>query len=180
MVVSKLRAHTALEYDRRHYKAAKALVVIIPLLGFTYMLTLVGPTKEESPLGFLVFNTVRAALLSSQGAVISLPYCFLNAEVQAAIKLHWDRWWMVRTVGMESQSARTSLGHSIHQAERSFHGNDWKVIDRRHSIQEEECKLTNQEEVCRVTSIGQEHRLVTLEQTVQGKEWGVTAIGQSL
>ena len=32
-MVSKLRAQTVMEYDRKHWKAAKALIVVIPLLG---------------------------------------------------------------------------------------------------------------------------------------------------
>ena len=79
--MSKLRSRTALDHDRRHYKAAKALVIVIPLLGFTYLLTLMGPSEEESFLAFTIFQAVRAALLSTQGAVITLPYCFLNTEV---------------------------------------------------------------------------------------------------
>jgi hypothetical protein len=43
IVVSKLHSRTAMDHDRRHYKAAKALVIVIPLLGFTYLLTLAGP-----------------------------------------------------------------------------------------------------------------------------------------
>ena len=31
-----------------------------------------------------------------QGFVISLPYCFLNSEVQGVVKNHWSRWRMVR------------------------------------------------------------------------------------
>ena len=36
-----------MDHDRRHLKAAKALVIVIPVLGFTYLLTLTGPTEES-------------------------------------------------------------------------------------------------------------------------------------
>jgi hypothetical protein len=36
IVISKLRAQTVMEYDYKHWKAAKALIVVIPLLGNTY------------------------------------------------------------------------------------------------------------------------------------------------
>ena len=36
-------------------------------------------------------------IMSFQGFVISLPYCFLNSEVQGVVKSHWSRWRMVRT-----------------------------------------------------------------------------------
>ena len=35
---------------------------------------------------------------SAQGLVISLPYCYLNSEVQGVIKTRWQRWKMVRNV----------------------------------------------------------------------------------
>ena len=28
--------------------------------------------------------------------MITLPYCFCNTEVRAVVKLHWDRWKLVR------------------------------------------------------------------------------------
>ena len=112
IVISKLKSQTALDHDRRHYKAAKALFIVIPLLGFTYLLTLMGPSKEDSLIAYTIFQSMRAVLLSTQGAVITLPYCYLNSEVQWVIKCHWERWKMVRNVEFECQSTRTSLAHS--------------------------------------------------------------------
>ena len=34
-----------MDHDRRHLKAAKALVIVIPLFGFTYILTFIGPDE---------------------------------------------------------------------------------------------------------------------------------------
>ena len=45
IVLSKLRSQTAMDHDRRHLKAAKALVIVIPLFGFTYILTFIGPDE---------------------------------------------------------------------------------------------------------------------------------------
>ena len=45
IVLSKLHSQTAMDHDRRHLKAAKALVIITPLFGLTYLLTLMGPDK---------------------------------------------------------------------------------------------------------------------------------------
>ena len=103
-----------MDYDRRHFKAAKALVIVIPLLGFTYLLTFIGPSKESNPLAYTIFQSVRAVLLSTQGAVITLPYCYLNSEVQGVIKTRWQRWKMVRNVEYASQcqSTRTSVATS--------------------------------------------------------------------
>ena len=103
-----------MDHDRRHFKAAKALVIVIPLLGFTYLLTFIGPNKESNPLAYTIFQSVRAVLLSTQGAVITLPYCYLNSEVQGVIKTRWRRWQMVRNVEYAStcQSTRTSVATS--------------------------------------------------------------------
>ena len=110
-MVSKLHSQTAIDLDRRHYLAAKALVIIMPVLGLTYMLTLLGPSARDSPTAYTIFQAVRAALLSSQGAVITLPYCYLNTEVQGILIMHWNRWKTVRMVEYEYQSsARTSTG----------------------------------------------------------------------
>jgi len=132
IVVSKLRARTAMDHDRRHYKAAKALVVVIPLFGFTYLLTLMGPSKESNPLAYTIFQSVRAVLLSTQGAVITLPYCYLNSEVQGVIKCHWERWKMVRNVEFECQSTRTSLAHSsIYYAQDSGNSSKLKILTQK-------------------------------------------------
>ena len=36
--------------------------------------------------------------LRSHGLVITLPFCFLNTEVQAVVRTHWRRWLMVSLV----------------------------------------------------------------------------------
>ena len=41
--------------------------------------------------------TLLMIVSTHQGFVISLPYCFLNSEVQGVVKNHWSRWRMVRT-----------------------------------------------------------------------------------
>jgi len=103
-----------MDHDRRHWKAAKALIFVMPLLGVGHILTLVVKPAVASfgaPIAVMVFNAAEAVIVSSQGFVISLPYCFLNSEVQGVVRSHWRRWWMVRTVGRSSLS-RNSLGTS--------------------------------------------------------------------
>merc|ERR1719468_458942 len=114
IVLSKLRSQIALDHDRRHLKAAKALTAIIPLFGFNYFLTLVGPDPEESEFWYMVFQIGRSVLISLQGAIITLPYCFLNSEVRGVLSLHWSRWLLVRSVGAraEFQTTVTGLGQS--------------------------------------------------------------------
>jgi len=117
IVVSKLRERTALDHDRRHLKAAKALILVMTLLGFGFVITLVvRPSVEamEVPLAIAIFRAIEAVIISSHGLVITLPFCFLNTEVQAVVRTHWRRWKMVRNVGKSSggklinSSCRTS------------------------------------------------------------------------
>ena len=87
----------------------------MPLLGVGYVMTLVvRPTVRSFgvPLMVAVADAMEAVIVSTQvilqimsmmimsthqGFVISLPYCFLNSEVQGVVKNHWSRWRMVRT-----------------------------------------------------------------------------------
>ena len=43
---------------------------------------------------FFFFKIFTVSSLS-HGLVITLPFCFLNTEVQAVVKTHWRRWRMV-------------------------------------------------------------------------------------
>ena len=118
MVIGKLRsdATTAAE-SHHHMKAAKALLVIIPLLGITYLITLIPPPDD---LGYLIFQHARAVLLSTQGFVITLPYCFLNTEARTVLKHNWERWKANRLIGNDNNSSRDthSTRNSISMAER--------------------------------------------------------------
>lgn len=63
-------------------KAAKALAVLIPLLGVTYVLVIVGPTEGNAS---LYFDHVRALMLSSQvSGVMASDQCAVLAWRGAA------------------------------------------------------------------------------------------------
>jgi len=118
IVVSKLHFQNSLDFDRRHIRAVKALVIVIPVLGFTYILTLLGPSARDTPIAYTIFQAVRAALLSTQGAVITLPYCYLNTEVKGILTIRWKRWKMIRILESECQpSSRNTLDTQIYQRE---------------------------------------------------------------
>ena len=90
--------------DHQNWKAAKALLVIIPLLGITYIITILGPS-DASSLSHSLFEHLRALLLSTQGFTVTLPYCFLNTEVRGILRHHWNRSLSQRQVGNRSASA---------------------------------------------------------------------------
>ena len=90
----------------------QALIFVMPLLGVGYVMTLVvRPTVRSIgvPLLVAVSDAMEAVITSTQGFVISLPYCFLNSEVQGVVRSHWSRWWMVRTVGKNQGTKADSL-----------------------------------------------------------------------
>ena len=91
VVVYQLGIDTS-ETVKRQLKAAKALLAIMPLLGTTFVITM-GMTKivHEHTIGWVIFVHARAFLLSAQGFLITLPYCFLNTEVRTILRQRWDR-----------------------------------------------------------------------------------------
>ena len=62
-----------MDHDRRHLKAAKALVIVIPLFGFTYILTFIGPDEVSST--FQNFqNLTRSPCSCSESTPWATPY----------------------------------------------------------------------------------------------------------
>lgn len=62
VLITKLRSANTLE-TRQYRKATKALLVLIPLLGITYLVVMAGPTTG---VGSYIFAVARAILLSTQ------------------------------------------------------------------------------------------------------------------
>lgn len=62
VLITKLRSANTVE-TQQYRKAAKALLVLIPLLGVTYILVIAGPTEGHVA---NMFTYARAILLSSQ------------------------------------------------------------------------------------------------------------------
>ena len=60
-----------------------------PLIGPLSYKAPEKPTTEQA-------NKTEYVILLYIGAVITLPYCFCNTEVRAVVKLHWNRWKLVR------------------------------------------------------------------------------------
>lgn len=62
VLITKLRSANTVE-TRQYRKASKALLVLIPLLGITYLVILKGPSEG---VGSHIFAVIRAFLISSQ------------------------------------------------------------------------------------------------------------------
>ncbi|XP_075924254.1 corticotropin-releasing factor receptor 2-like isoform X1 [Petromyzon marinus] len=90
ILMTKLRASTTSETIQYSRKAVKATLVLLPLLGITYMLFFVNP--GEDPVSQVIFIYVNSFLMSFQGFFVSVFYCFLNGEVRSALRKRWNRW----------------------------------------------------------------------------------------
>jgi hypothetical protein len=73
VLITKLRATNNAE-TQQYRKATKALLVLIPLLGITYILVITGPAEGVSA---AIYDYVTAVLLSTQ--VMALVEFRLNA-----------------------------------------------------------------------------------------------------
>nr|XP_029725840.1 diuretic hormone receptor-like isoform X2 [Aedes albopictus] len=107
VLITKLRSANTVE-TRQYRKASKALLVLIPLLGITYLVVIYGPHEG---VGSRIFAVTRAVLLSTQGLVVSLLYCFLNYEVRGTLRLHYYRWRDERNIrlGIISKHRRPTI-----------------------------------------------------------------------
>uniref|UniRef100_A0A1Y1KDD1 Diuretic hormone receptor n=3 Tax=Photinus pyralis TaxID=7054 RepID=A0A1Y1KDD1_PHOPY len=126
VLITKLRSANTLE-TQQYRKAAKALLVLKPLLGVTYVLTIAGPTTGSTA---IIFAYARAVLLSLQGFTVALFYCFLNTEVQNTLKHHFQIWRTSKTLG--SRRMRTGS-----------RSKDWSPRSRTESI-----RLYSQPTIC--------------------------------
>ncbi|XP_077595375.1 corticotropin-releasing factor receptor 1-like [Stigmatopora nigra] len=120
ILMTKLRASTTSE-TIQYRKAVKATLVLLPLLGITYMLFFVNPGEDEiSQLVFIYFNSF---LESFQGFFVSVFYCFLNSEVRSAARKRFRRWQeqhsvrarMTQAASIPTSPSRVSF-HSIKQS----------------------------------------------------------------
>ena len=83
IVGSKLRVNVMKRSDFR-YRLARSTLALLPLLGIHYVTTMfikVGVAESRTNL-HIVANFINAILTSIQGLLVSIIYCFCNAEVQ--------------------------------------------------------------------------------------------------
>ncbi|GLH07589.1 Uncharacterized protein GBIM_13053 [Gryllus bimaculatus] len=118
VLITKLRSANTAE-TKQYRKATKALLVLFPLLGITYILMMQGPMEGVAG---DVFRNTRALLVGLQGFTVALFYCFVNTEVQNTLRHRMSRWREARAVG---GGRRYTL---------SGHSKDWSPRSRTESI----------------------------------------------
>ncbi|XP_054167743.1 diuretic hormone receptor-like [Oppia nitens] len=117
VLITKLRAATSAE-SKQYRKAAKALLVLTPLLGVAYMLVLVTPTHRTAK---VIFHYLQALLVSTQGFTVAVLYCFCNGEVRNSVRHHFERFKLRRTLRGGEYPA---TGHRSAYAFRSLRNGD--------------------------------------------------------
>ena len=152
-MISKLRPSDPHHQTQNvNLRAAKALIIIVPLLGITYLVTIVGPSEPDTTLE-TIFILTRNVLLSFQGFFITLPYCFLNGEVCSMMRTHWERWRNTQDIGQGPNSARNSIAmtgfNSVcdnltrkRSRSYSYHVVRGSLVDRRDTQESEMSNMT--------------------------------------
>ncbi|KAL5007242.1 hypothetical protein ScPMuIL_016048 [Solemya velum] len=107
ILVTKLRANNSVE-SAQIRKAIKATIVLMPLLGLTNLLFVMGP-EDKGGLQ-VAYHVTNAILQSSQGSFVAILYCFMNGEVRNCIKQKWYRFKIRHNLkpGGRRRSSRTS------------------------------------------------------------------------
>ncbi|KAM7290967.1 corticotropin-releasing factor receptor 1-like [Ixodes scapularis] len=84
ILVTRVKSAVSLE-TTQFRKAIKATVLLFPLLGITHLLFCINPQDEDMGLkeAYMIINAI---LQSSQGIFVSVLYCFMNSEVQTALR----------------------------------------------------------------------------------------------
>ncbi|XP_043939823.1 calcitonin gene-related peptide type 1 receptor-like isoform X2 [Protopterus annectens] len=84
-------------------KAARATLILVPLLGIHYVIM---PWIPNDHTARTVYDYVSHITSSYQGLLVSTIFCFFNGEVQAAVKRQWHQ-------------CRAQFGHSMTSNEGS-------------------------------------------------------------
>ncbi|KAH9516116.1 G-protein coupled receptor, partial [Dermatophagoides farinae] len=88
VLLTKLRLTVTIEIKQIR-KAIKATALLFPLLGISHLLFCINPDDNgRLEDAYLIFN---AFLQSSQGIFVSILYCFMDTDVQQALKLTYQR-----------------------------------------------------------------------------------------
>lgn len=111
ILVTKLQVPSSTTHANAR-KTLRATFILFPLLGITNLLFFINPKNGTHDKIYMLFN---ATMQSSQGIFLAILYCFLNAEVQEAIKRHFQRAvtrndiYRATDVGGESAHFRATL-----------------------------------------------------------------------
>lgn len=76
-------------------KAAKAILILVPLFGMQWLLFPIRP-EQDSVLHDIYVHIV-AVIISIQGTLVSIIFCFCNGEVRALIRRKWHEYRLMNS-----------------------------------------------------------------------------------
>ncbi|KAG0426258.1 hypothetical protein HPB47_026629 [Ixodes persulcatus] len=90
ILVTRVKSAVSVE-TTQFRKAIKATVLLFPLLGITHLLFCINPKDEDMGLkeAYMIINaipTVLAGESTHTGIFVAVLYCFMNSEVQTAVR----------------------------------------------------------------------------------------------
>ncbi|KAI6176748.1 Corticotropin-releasing factor receptor 2 [Aphelenchoides bicaudatus] len=126
ILIQKLKSENTAE-SKKIWKTIKATILLVPLLGISNIPLFYEPENPSS-----TYMLLSAILQNSQGIFIAFLYCFLNSEVQGAIRRRLSK--------VPFASVRNRLSHRIRfETERTYvPTTDSNVVNQRHGVQMEE------------------------------------------
>lgn len=87
-------------------KAARATLVLIPLLGLQYLVLPMRP-EPDTELEHIYLYSI-AFLTSLQGSFVSIIYCFCNSEIISIVKRKWNQHWLMYGSGRRKHRCSTT------------------------------------------------------------------------
>uniref|UniRef100_A0A183CD04 G_PROTEIN_RECEP_F2_4 domain-containing protein n=1 Tax=Globodera pallida TaxID=36090 RepID=A0A183CD04_GLOPA len=97
ILVQKLRSESAAE-SKKLWRTVKATILLVPLLGVSNIPLFYEPSK---PSAFYMLGS--AILQHSQGIFIAVLYCFLNGEIQNAMRRQMSKVPLLHSFGFSSR-----------------------------------------------------------------------------
>ncbi|XP_049515452.1 corticotropin-releasing factor receptor 1, partial [Dermacentor silvarum] len=106
ILVTRIKPKASALETTQFRKAIKATALLFPLLGITHLLFCINPQNETMGLkeAYMIINAV---LQSSQGIFVSVLYCFMDSEVQTALRNAYLRAAVRRDPRKVSRSSRS-------------------------------------------------------------------------
>ncbi|KAH9500911.1 hypothetical protein Btru_069181 [Bulinus truncatus] len=109
---------------RSHYelarKAAKAILILVPLFGLQHLLMPFQP--EEDTVWQRVYQHVVSLITSLQGAIVSIIFCFCNGEVRSLIVRKWKEQRLMSDHRRKNTATTSTFidGYSMVDTSRDF------------------------------------------------------------
>ncbi|KAH7731619.1 pigment dispersing factor receptor c [Aphelenchoides avenae] len=136
-------SHSSGEMDRMK-KSVKAAFMLIPLLGIPNIMQTIpfSPTQENITY-FAIWTYCASFTYMYQGLIISIIYCFTNREVQAALRMCYNRYQLQhKTAGdLRRGSKPTALSHFVTSYNANGHGGLDRNANRKESESSPSMKL---------------------------------------